>query len=449
MDFRHHISGGSPSSSSTTSSSSHRNTNHHNNHNGTTAITTTTTTTTTNNNNDDPIHSWWESISKARNHIHLLSNLLPVPDSPDPNPISSLADSDAPARSLLSSLTAYIAVSSSLTSTPLSGSGDDSLCNWLYDTFLSSDPDLRLVVLSFIPLIAGLYLSRIHSTSTLTPSLAGFEAVLLALYSSETKSRAGKPVVISIPDLSQPSLYHTPRVSNVKKKPNSAKVNPNSGSQQVSRPSVGVLSPPLEPQTAIKSTKRAIIVGVALDCYYKQISQMPSWSKLDFCRFAADWAGQDCACKSEFDQTDGIVNSSDGIVEDGIDIENNVVENMRNLEIEDVNSDAGVAKGARILLPWELVQPMLRILGHCLLGPLNSNDVKDAASVAVRCLYARASHDLVPQAILATRSLIQLDKRAREAAAVAMAAASAANTAGSNANTPTKAKKPEILLVSK
>jgi glucose-6-phosphate-specific signal transduction histidine kinase len=77
------------------------------------------------------------------------------------------------------------------------------------------------------------------------------------------------------------------------------------------------------------------------------------------------------------------------------------------------------------------------------LGPFNTQDAKDAASVAVRRLYARASHDLVPQAILAARSLIQLDKRAREAAKAA-----AANTT-SNANTPAKSKKHEILLVSK
>ncbi|MFS7912547.1 putative hyccin [Helianthus anomalus] len=436
MDFR----GGSPSSSTTSSSQNHQN------NNGISALTTTT--------NTDPMHSWWESISKARSRIHSLSTLLPEHT---PNPISSLADSDAPARSLLSSITAYTAVSLSLSS-PSSGSGDDPICNWLYDTFLSSDPDLRLVVLSFIPLIAGLYLSRVHSLQTLTPSLAGFEAVLLAVYSSETKSRAGKAVVISIPDLSQPSLYHTPRVrfpvSSSKKKPDSAKINPSSLSKTV-RQTVGVLSAPLEPQTAIKSTKRAVIVGVVLDCYYKVVSQMPSWSKLDFCRFVKEWAGQDCDCKSEFDQNEQnpeAVDFSNGVGEDEnheIEIEGNVLDNMKSLEIrdDDENLENCGARGTRILLPWELVQPSLRILGHCLLGPLNANDVKDAASLAVRCLYARASHDLVPQAILATRSLIQLDKRSREAAA--MVAASAANTAGSNANTPSKAKKPEILLVSK
>uniref|UniRef100_A0A803Q8Z0 Hyccin n=1 Tax=Cannabis sativa TaxID=3483 RepID=A0A803Q8Z0_CANSA len=307
-------------------------------------------------------------------------------------------------------------------SSPLSGSGSDPLCHWLYDTYLSSDPHLRLVVFSFIPLLSGLYLSRIHSLSSDSPSipsLAGFEAVLLALYAAETKVRAGKPVLVSVPDLSQPSLYHTPR-----QKPNS---NPGSGH---TRNSIGVLAPPLEPQVAVKSTKRAGIVGVALDCYYKQISQMPAWSKLDFCRFSAAWAGRDCSCQEQFDDEPEITGFS----------ETRVSENGSNSS----NGDLG-SKGSRIPLPWELFQPALRILGHCLLAPLNSQDVKDEAAFAVRRLYARASHDLLPQAILATRSLIQLDKRAR---ADAKAAAAATNSS-SNANTPSKARKPEVLLVSK
>lgn len=287
------------------------------------------------------------------------------------------------------------------------------------------------MVLSFIPLLSSIYLSRIHSS--ISTSLSGFEAVLLALYAAETKSRGGKPILISIPDLSQPSLYHSPR------NPTSAKSNSRSSNAQ-NRPLVGVLSPPLEHQIAVKSTKRACIVGVALDCYYKQISHMPSWSKLDFCKFAADWAGQDCPCVSEFDETDA--NSENSVEISNGDLEA-VSEAMENLGIEN-GYDELRPKGARIPLPWELLQPVIRILGHCLLGPLNAEDVKDAASVAVKRMYARASHELNPQAILATRSLIQLDKRGRETAKIAAAA-----TVMSNANTPSKAKKPEILLVSK
>ncbi|CAA3004212.1 Hypothetical predicted protein [Olea europaea subsp. europaea] len=397
----------------------------------------------------DSKHSWWETISKARSRIHILSSLLPT-DEESSLSLSSLADTDRPARSLLLSSAAYFSFSAALSS-PSSGSGADPLCQWLYDTFLSSDPDLRLVVLSFLPLLTSLYLHRIHHPSSSTAvSLAGFEAVLLALYSSETKSRNGKPVTISIPDLSQPSLYHPPR--------NPVKSNPNSANSQV-KPLVGVLSPPLEPQIAVKSTKRACIVGVALDCYYKQISQMPIWSKLDFCKFTAEWAGQDCPCTSDFDKKpENVVENNHGFENnDGFEKDQrvnfneieNVVARVTDLDIEDDNCKDARPDG-RIPLPWELLQPVLRILGHCLLGPLNVMEMKDAASVALRHLYARASHDLVPQAILATRSLIQLDNRERDAVKAAAASASAtASAPGSNANTPSKAKKPEILLVSK
>ncbi|OIV96203.1 hypothetical protein TanjilG_14880 [Lupinus angustifolius] len=373
------------------------------------------------------MHSWWEQISKARSRIHSLINLLPSSSSSES--LLSLADSDRPALSLLSSPTAYSSISSAL-SAPSSGSGSDPLCHWLYDTFLSDDPHLRLLLLSYLPLISGLYLSRVHhsSISITPPSLAGFEAVLLALYSSEVKSRSGKPLLFTLPDLSQPSIYHAPI-----NKPFSSK------------PSVSIVSPSLEPQVAVKSTKRASIVGVAFDLFYKHISQMPSWSKIEFCQFASGWAGQDCSCNDQFDEIHvngfGVGASESNEIQD-------FVQDMGNLEIEEfdkVKVEVEVSKGGRIPLPWEILQPVLRILGHCLLGPLNSQDVKDAASVAVRRLYARASHDLVPQGILATRSLIQLDRRARQA----VKSAAAAVNASSNVNTPTKVKKPEVLLVSK
>ncbi|KAG8368690.1 hypothetical protein BUALT_Bualt15G0071900 [Buddleja alternifolia] len=427
MDFHLHGGGGGSPSSTATSSDHHHHRNNNNSslhpHNGQSA---------------DPMHSWWESISKARSHMHLLSSLLPS----SADSLSSLADTDRPARSLLLSSAAYASLSAALSSGS-SGSSSDALCQWLYDTYLSSDPDLRLVVLSYLPILISVYLRRVHHPISDDPiSLAGFEAVLLAIHSSEAKSRNGNAVTISIPDLSQPSLYHSPR-NPVKSS------NPN---LKPSKPTVGVLTPPLEPQMAVKSTKRACIVGVALDCYYKHISQMPSWSKRDFCDFATVWAGDCCPCTSEFDRKP-VENIEGHEIDNGFrddvrvetdDIEN-VDERIRYLDIEDENSAKNGGNDARIPLPWELLQPVLRILGHCLLGPLNVNDVKDAASVAVRRLYARASHDLVPQAILATRSLIQLDRGAREAASSTVAV----NASGSNANTPSKAKKPEILLVSK
>ncbi|KAL5568378.1 hypothetical protein UlMin_024953 [Ulmus minor] len=277
--------------------------------------------------------------------------------------LSSLTNFDHPSLPLLFSPDAYAAISSTISS-PLSGSGSDPPCHCLY-------------------------LSRVHSLSSdspYLPSLASFEVVLFALYSSETKARAGKPILVFFPNLSQPSLYHTPR----------NKINSNPTLQ--SRPFI------------VKSTKRASIVGVGLECYYKQISQMPTC--------------QDCSCQQQFDDESEITGFSEiRCLENGNGIDE-VVEEISQLVIE--NSG-------------------LRILGHCLLAPLNSHNVKNSATVAVQRLYARASHDLVSQAILATQSLIQLDKRAR---ADAKAAAAAVNSL-SNANTPSKAKKPKVLLVSK
>jgi hypothetical protein len=41
--------------------------------------------------------------------------------------------------------------------------------------------------------------------------MAGFEAVLLALYGAEAKARGGRPVMINIPDLGHASLNRSPR----------------------------------------------------------------------------------------------------------------------------------------------------------------------------------------------------------------------------------------------
>ncbi|KAJ3703654.1 hypothetical protein LUZ61_007359 [Rhynchospora tenuis] len=427
-------------------------------------------------NGTNPPPSWWESVTKARSAILSLSSLLP---SSVASTISSLADSDRPALSLLSSSAAYGSVSLSLSSSSVSGSGSDPICHWLYDTYLSSDPDLRLIVLSFLPLISSLYLSRLPSPSS---PLSGFEAVILAIYSSEVKSRGGRPLLVSVPDLSLPSLYHTPPkpappVNHPKspRSPTKVKLTP------PPQPSVSVLSAPLEPQIAVKSTKRASILGACFDAYYSKISLMPSCSKVDLCEVIATWAGQFCPCRFELDENqhnfDPLLSSPSPsssievkLLENKPDTcslpVDNVSKEIGALQIregdrhcnqnEDNGSDMSVGTGTRskagtrVPLPWELLQPLFRILGHCLLAPLNSNDVKDAASAAIRCVYARASHELMPQAILASRSLIQLDKSARDAAkAMSMSVGAQSSTAGSNVTTPTKQRLQEVIMGSK
>ncbi|GAB4828273.1 hypothetical protein Ancab_035185 [Ancistrocladus abbreviatus] len=225
---------------------------------------------------------------------------------------------------------------------------------------------------------AGLYLSRV----TQRRPLAGFEAVFLALYAHETTSRGGQAISVTLPDLSNPSVYHE---SNSPVRNNATELN------------IAVISPSLEPHGTVRSTKRARIVGVALELYYSKILNMPVGSKLDFCEFCEAWAGQDGGVHREGGERKAIEGGREGSA--GGAVRDRVVE------------------GGRVPLPWELLQPCLRILGHCLMG-VDKNKNKalyEKACGACRCLYARALHDINPKAILAAGSLLKLIKLEAEA----------------------------------
>lgn len=64
---------------------------------------------------------------------------------------------------------------------------------------------------------------------------------------------------------------------------------------------------------------------------------------------------------------------------------------------------------ARILLPNELLQPLLRGLAFCLLDarPSEKGTGRFARSASQK-LYARALHDARPEQILGARSLLRL-----------------------------------------
>ncbi|ONK69660.1 uncharacterized protein A4U43_C05F25390 [Asparagus officinalis] len=245
--------------------------------------------------------------------------------------------------------------------TPNSGAGDDNLCRWLYDTFQTTDSSLQLVVLRFLPIVAGLYLSRCTTHRHHQP-LAGFEAVLLALYAHETVTREGNPMVANLPNLSAPSPYHEAKATSLKSNKNT----------EEPIATTAVISAVLEPHGTVRSTKRARIVSVALELYHTKISHMPVESKIEFCHFASSWAGNFT-----------------------------ISEKKKNEDCE--------GKGERIPIPWELFLPTMRIVGHCLLGQTGGGELLNvAAAAAAKGLYERAMHDMNAPAVLAARSLMRL-----------------------------------------
>eukprot|EP00250_Pteridium_aquilinum_P006214 c16178_g1_i1 orf=79-1485(+) len=438
--------------------------------------------------------AWWEAITRARERIYALKEIL--------GPLSSLEaldESERPARGLLEDEHVAHAILTHLMN-PSSGHGQDALCQWLYDTYQTGDPDLQAVVFRYIPALCGLYLSRIISHND--ESLAGFEAVLLALYGAEVRARNGCAIMVNIPDLSQPSLYHAPRV-------------PCASPAELR---LGQLSAPLEPQETIKATKRACVVGVALELFCRKIAIMPQKAKIEACQCALRLARLSCSHEEILDDMpdDSSTSSISGHTEKILDsnhqlgttlpsghmpeIEivgpgelflgnkspshhnsalNHVCQTMvsevnfspkRSPSMKHTSSDLPVAgkqshslpsskiadasvdfvsslmqagNGARLPLSWELVQPLIRILGHCLLAPSkDSEELKVAASAAVKTLHRRACHDLMPEAMLATRSLMRLETASK--VLTKTHSASGNSTSGSS-----KPRKPEILLVSK
>ncbi|XP_045832898.1 uncharacterized protein LOC123924157 [Trifolium pratense] len=306
---------------------------------------------------------------KIQSALHSLTTIV--------NPTLSVTSSTTP-LSILNECEIYSQIAALLRQ-PNSGAGDNNLCRWLYDTFQSNVADLQLTVLRFLPIIAGVYLSRVAERKP----QAGFEAVLLALYAHETTSRAGEPVTVTIPDMSHPSVYHESK----------ATINKNNATDKT----IVVLSPLLEPHGTVRSTRRARIVGVAFELFYSKISQMSIAPKIDFCKFCKIWAGQNGDMYKYFEDED-----------DEEDDEEAEVKIEKDKESEEF-------KKGRVPMPWELLQPILRILGHCLMGP-NNKDTKlfEVASEACRCLFARAMHDVNPNAILPMRSLLRLSKNIDE-----------------------------------
>lgn len=66
------------------------------------------------------------------------------------------------------------------------------------------------------------------------------------------------------------------------------------------------------------------------------------------------------------------------------------------------------ADGPRVALEIEVLRPVFKVLGHCLMAPSSTPVLKSAAVDAANALYARSSQSLLPEAMLASRSLIRL-----------------------------------------
>ncbi|CAN6287013.1 unnamed protein product [Urochloa humidicola] len=298
-----------------------------------------------------PIHSAKDALAG------ILGGALPGP----------VAAADDPAAALLNDPDVAGAVTGRLRGAG-SGAGSDALCRWLYDAFRAGAPELQLAVLRFVPTLAGVYMCRAVSRKP----QAGFEAVLLALYAHAASQRGDAAETVSLPNLANPSPYHD------------AKVPPKG--KPAAELDAAVLSPPLEPHGTMRATRRARIVGAVLELYHAKLAHMPLSSKMDFCEFCVAWAGTPSKLDAGADKP----------------------------RLPAATDACQAEKWRRVPLPWELFQPVVRIVAHCLLGPSRSDELKAQAARAAECLYWRANETVDAPALLATRSLMRLSQMVEE-----------------------------------
>ncbi|KAL3699006.1 hypothetical protein R1sor_017028 [Riccia sorocarpa] len=377
----------------------------------------------------------WDPMELARTRLEALGHVLGLYDL-----MEQLKESESPAKELMENEAVVDAMNSRLMD-PSSGKAGDELCQWLYETYQTGDPQYQNVVLRYMPALCGVYISR--SSGDNDEPLAGFEAVLLALYMEESKVRGGRPLLIHLPNLAQPSLYHTPKPAGR----NSGQVH--HYAEQ--------LSAPLEPQTAVKSTKRPGIVGLALELFYKKISCMPSKAKLEICHHARRWALMGCPWASHVDEiaklalppAESTIPPAGGVevgysyasgestavthavfeqpphhrtVGEGIALltdraaQDDAAFSSAPGSVSFNSATSSIERGeegdVKLALPVDLLRPILKALGHCLMSSLTTPEVQEAAAAAARAVYVRASEDLVPEAIMAARSLVRLDAHA-------------------------------------
>lgn len=125
------------------------------------------------------------------------------------------------------------------------------------------------------------------------------------------------------------------------------------------------------------------VVGVTLELYYSKISEMPEDSKIAFYEFCVVWVGVDGEVYKETDQ--GVTSKAGTSKPDKVEEDKKKMKGLDTASPES-SEEKGEKKEAtttgRTPLPWELLQPVLRILGHCLLGSNKNKELYEAACVA-------------------------------------------------------------------
>ncbi|KAN0025772.1 hypothetical protein ACTFIU_000035 [Dictyostelium citrinum] len=333
------------------------------------------------------------------------------------------------------------------------GSKNDIICKWFYSWYNLNCISSKKFVLSFLPALMWVYLTKSHPTNNF---LIGLESCLICIYNQEYIKRLGKEKVFNAPTLSLPSyIYKSDELFL-----NGNNINGNSLTETALKLITTQLKPvvleKLLPRIEfITSANRIILLKTIQSVYTQNILLLSMFSRVIFCemitrisslgyRFIDDIPI--CERISKINNSKSLLNLSEIAEEDELSIpataavassstnnnnNNNINNNNSNnnksnnhlcnsvhykpvigltnylIHRDDIikqNSYIQQLSKKRIFLPESIYQEFIVALTLCAF----QETTQECAKISIQSINNRASFDLVPEIILSSNSLLHL-----------------------------------------
>ncbi|KAN0040745.1 hypothetical protein ACTFIV_003281 [Dictyostelium citrinum] len=328
------------------------------------------------------------------------------------------------------------------------GSKNDIICKWFYSWYNLNCISSKKFVLSFLPALMWVYLTKSHPTNNF---LMGLESCLICIYNQEYIKRLGKEKVFNAPTLSLPSyIYKSDELFL-----NGNNINGNSLTETALKLITTQLKPvvldKLLPRIEfITSANRIILLKTIQSVYTQNILLLSMFSRVIFCemitrisslgyRFIDDIPI--CERISKINNSKSLLNLSEIAEEDELSIPvtaavasssssssttNNNNNNKGNNHLcnsvhykpvigltnylihrDDIinqNSYIQQLSKKRIFLPESIYQEFIVALTLCAF----QETTNECAKISIQSINNRASFDLVPEIILSSNSLLHL-----------------------------------------
>ncbi|KAN0040680.1 hypothetical protein ACTA71_009018 [Dictyostelium dimigraforme] len=325
------------------------------------------------------------------------------------------------------------------------GSKNDIICKWFYSWYNLNCISSKKFVLSFLPALMWVYLTKSHPTNNV---LIGLESCLICIYNQEYIKRLGKEKIFNAPTLSLPSyIYKSDDLfSN-----SGGNINGNSLTESALKLITTQLKPivldkPLPRIEFITSANRIILLKTIQSVYTQNILLLSMFSRVIFCEMITRISSLGykfidnipiCERISKINNSKSLLNLSEIGEEEELSIpttgitstttannNNSSSSNSNNLcnsvhykpvigltnylihrdDIIKQNNYIQQLSKKRVFLPESIYQEFIVALTLCAF----QETTKECAKISIQSINDRASFDLVPEIILSSNSLLHL-----------------------------------------